>query len=172
MVDFSKYLNRIIGIDFDKKLARVQPGCNLDILRNAAERHHLTFGPDPSTHDHNTLGGMMGNNSCGVHSVYSGRTADNVEELNIVTYRGLRLKVGRHRRRSFAGLSREAAREEKFTAASLRFATATPTLFAGTILKFPAAFRDFSELLPRTGSTSRERSSAPKEPASSYSKPR
>ena len=95
MVDFSKYLNRIIGIDFEKKLARVQPGCNLDILRNAAEKHHLTFGPDPSTHDHNTLGGMMGNNSCGVHSVYAGRTADNVEELDIVTYRGLRLKVGR-----------------------------------------------------------------------------
>ena len=95
MADFSKYLNRIIGIDFEKKLARVQPGCNLDILRNAAEKHHLTFGPDPSTHDHNTLGGMMGNNSCGVHSVYAGRTADNVEELDIVTYRGLRLKVGR-----------------------------------------------------------------------------
>ena len=95
MADFSKYLNRIIGIDFEKKLARVQPGCNLDILRNAAEKNHLTFGPDPSTHDHNTLGGMMGNNSCGVHSVYAGRTADNVEELDIVTYRGLRLKVGR-----------------------------------------------------------------------------
>jgi FAD/FMN-containing dehydrogenase len=95
MVDFSKYLNRIVAIDFEKRLARVEPGCNLDVLRNAAEKHHLTFGPDPSTHDHNTLGGMMGNNSCGVHSVYAGRTADNVEDLDIVTYRGLRLKVGR-----------------------------------------------------------------------------
>ena len=94
MVDFSKYLNHILNIDFDQKLARVQPGCNLDILRNAAEKHHLTFGPDPSTHDHNTLGGMMGNNSCGVHSVMAGRTADNVHSLDIVTYRGLRLSVG------------------------------------------------------------------------------
>lgn len=95
MADFSKYLNRILDIDPQKRLARVEPGCVLDSLRNAAEKHHLTFGPDPSTHDHNTLGGMMGNNSCGVHSVYAGRTADNVEELDIVTYRGLRLKVGR-----------------------------------------------------------------------------
>ncbi len=95
MADFSKYLNGVLNVDPQRKLARVQPGCNLDILRNAAENHHLTFGPDPSTHDHNTLGGMMGNNSCGVHSVYAGRTADNVEELEIVTYRGLRLKVGR-----------------------------------------------------------------------------
>ncbi len=95
MADFSKYLNRILDIDPQRKLARVQPGCVLDILRNAAEEHQLTFGPDPSTHDHNTLGGMMGNNSCGVHSVYAGRTADNVEELEIITYRGLRMKVGR-----------------------------------------------------------------------------
>ena len=50
----------------------------LDDLRDAAERLHLTFGPDPATHDHNTLGGMIGNNSCGVHSVMAGRTADNV----------------------------------------------------------------------------------------------
>jgi hypothetical protein len=55
------------------------PASILDELRDAAERHHLTFGPDPSTHDHNTLGGMIGNNSCGVHSVMAGRTADNVE---------------------------------------------------------------------------------------------
>ena len=95
MADFSKYLNHVIAIDPEKKLARVEPGCVLDVLRNAAEKHALTFGPDPSTHDHNTLGGMMGNNSCGVHSVYAGRTADNVEALDIVTYRGLRLKVGK-----------------------------------------------------------------------------
>lgn len=95
LVDFSKYLNRILNIDFERRLATVQPGCNLDILRNAAEKQHLTFGPDPSTHDHNTLGGMLGNNSCGVHSVMAGRTADNVESLDLMTYRGLRLKVGK-----------------------------------------------------------------------------
>jgi FAD/FMN-containing dehydrogenase/Fe-S oxidoreductase len=94
LVDFSKYLNNIVELDPVRKRARVEPGCVLDTLRNAAEQHHLTFGPDPSTHDHNTLGGMIGNNSCGVHSVMAGRTADNVRSLKIVTYQGLQLTVG------------------------------------------------------------------------------
>jgi len=72
----------------------VQPGVILDHLRNAAEAHHLTFGPDPSTHAYCTLGGMIGNNSCGVHSVMAGRTVDNVEELEVLTYDGLRMRVG------------------------------------------------------------------------------
>ena len=74
---------------------RVQPGVVLDHLRNAAEKHHLTFGPDPATHDRCTLGGMIGNNSCGVHSVMAGKTDDNIEALEILTYDGLRLKVGK-----------------------------------------------------------------------------
>lgn len=94
VIDFSKHLNRIIELDPVLRTARVQPGCVLDTLRNAAEKHHLTFGPDPSTHDHNTLGGMIGNNSCGVHSVMAGRTADNVKSLKIITYGGLQLNVG------------------------------------------------------------------------------
>jgi FAD/FMN-containing dehydrogenase/Fe-S oxidoreductase len=94
VVDWSKYLHRILELDPEGRRARVEPGCVLDDLRNAAERHHLTFGPDPSTHDHNTLGGMLGNNSCGVHSVYAGRTADNVRSLEVLTYDGLRLRVG------------------------------------------------------------------------------
>ena len=94
VIDYSKYLNRILEIDPDRRCARVEPGCVLDDLRDAAERHRLTFGPDPSTHDHNTLGGMLGNNSCGVHSVMAGRTADNVRALEVLTYDGLRLRVG------------------------------------------------------------------------------
>lgn len=93
--DLSKYLNRTLEIDPQRKLARVQPGTILDHLRVPAEREHrLTFGPDPATHSHCTLGGMIGNNSCGVHSVVSGRTADNVEELEVLTYDGLRMRVG------------------------------------------------------------------------------
>src|SRR5205814_479696 len=94
VVDYSKYLNHILSIDPDTRSAWVEPGTVLDDLRDAAENYHLTFGPDPSTHDHNTLGGMIGNNSCGVHSVMAGRTADNVRELDILTYDGLRLRVG------------------------------------------------------------------------------
>src|SRR5919201_673608 len=94
VIDMSRYMNRVLEIDPDHRLARVQPGAVLDELRNAAERHHLTFGPDPATHSHCTLGGMIGNDSCGVHSVMAGKTVDNVEELEILTYDGLRLRVG------------------------------------------------------------------------------
>jgi FAD/FMN-containing dehydrogenase/Fe-S oxidoreductase len=94
LIDFSKYLHRVMSVDAVNKLARVEPGCVLDHLREAAERQNLTFGPDPATHDHNTLGGMLGNNSCGVHSVMAGRTSDNTETLDILTYDGLRMTVG------------------------------------------------------------------------------
>jgi FAD/FMN-containing dehydrogenase/Fe-S oxidoreductase len=93
-MDWSKYLHRIIELDPGRRQARVQPGLVLDDLRNAAERHRLTFGPDPSTHNHCTLGGMIGNNSCGVHSVMAGETADNVDSLEILTYDGVRMTVG------------------------------------------------------------------------------
>ena len=94
ILDFSKYMARILEIDPVRRIARVQPGVVLDHLRAAAEKHHLTFAPDPATHDRCTLGGMIGNNSCGVHSVMAGKTDDNVEELDILTYDGLRVKVG------------------------------------------------------------------------------
>jgi FAD/FMN-containing dehydrogenase len=94
LMDMSKYLRQILALDPDRRLARVEPGAVLDDLRHAAERHRLTFAPDPATHTHNTLGGMLGNNSCGPHSVMGGRTSDNVEELEVLTYDGLRLRVG------------------------------------------------------------------------------
>ncbi len=94
VIDFSRYMNKIIAIDPERKIARVQPGCILDHLRQAAEKHNLTFGPDPATHDHNTLGGMIGNNSCGVHSIMSGRTSDYVRRLTVLTYEGELMQVG------------------------------------------------------------------------------
>ncbi len=95
VIDCSKYLRQIIEIAPQQQIARVQPGVILDDLRQQAEQYHLTFGPDPATHTHCTLGGMLGNNSCGVHSVMAGRTADNVAELEVITYDGLRLRVGK-----------------------------------------------------------------------------
>jgi FAD/FMN-containing dehydrogenase/Fe-S oxidoreductase len=98
--DFSKYMNRVLEVDAPKRLARVQPGTILDDLRRAAGKDQLTFGPDPATHNHCTLGGMLGNNSCGVHSVMSqfygpgARTSDNVASLDIITCDGIRLSVG------------------------------------------------------------------------------
>src|SRR5215471_9491144 len=95
IIDFSKYLNRIIEINPQEKYAWVQPGVVLDHLRKRANQFDLTFGPDPSTHEYCNLGGMIGNNSCGVHSMMAGRTVDNVLELDILTYDGVRMRVGR-----------------------------------------------------------------------------
>jgi FAD/FMN-containing dehydrogenase/Fe-S oxidoreductase len=94
VLDMSKYVNQILDLDPRRQRARVQPGVILDHLRNAAEAYHLTFGPDPSTHSQCTLGGMIGNNSCGVHSVMAGMTIANIQEMEILTYDGLRMCVG------------------------------------------------------------------------------
>jgi FAD/FMN-containing dehydrogenase/Fe-S oxidoreductase len=87
-------LNRILEIDPAARTARVEPGVICDALRDAGRPHGLTFGPDPSTHNRCTLGGMIGNNACGSHSVAWGKTVDNVHALDVLTYRGERLTVG------------------------------------------------------------------------------
>jgi FAD/FMN-containing dehydrogenase/Fe-S oxidoreductase len=94
VLDFTKYMNAILELDASRRFARVQPGVVLDTLRNRAEEHHLTFGPDPSTHSRCTLGGMIGNNSCGTHSLLAGKTVDNIEELSIQLYDGTEMRVG------------------------------------------------------------------------------
>jgi FAD/FMN-containing dehydrogenase/Fe-S oxidoreductase len=92
--DYSRYMNALISIDPAAKLARVEPGIVLDRLRDAAEVHHLTYAPDPATHSRCTLGGMIGNNSCGVHGLLGGKAVDNVDTLDIVLYDGTRMTVG------------------------------------------------------------------------------
>ncbi|MFF2505035.1 FAD-binding and (Fe-S)-binding domain-containing protein [Streptomyces sp. NPDC058067] len=84
VLDFTRYMNRIVDVDAESRTAVVQPGVVLDRLQEAAAPHGLRFGPDPSTHSRCTLGGMIGNNSCGSHSVAWGTTADNVRELSVV----------------------------------------------------------------------------------------
>ena len=100
IMDFSKYYNKILEIDPEKKTARVQTGLVLDDLNRALEEHGLIFGPDPATHNHCTMGGMMGNNSCGIHSVMAQvedggiRTSDFVESMELLTYDGKVFEAG------------------------------------------------------------------------------
>ena len=100
VMDMSKYVNRVISIDGRRKIARVEPGVVLDTLQKHAAAHGLIFGPDPATHTHCTIGGMLGNNSCGVHAVMAqfygpgARTSDNTERLEILTPDGVRMWVG------------------------------------------------------------------------------
>ncbi|HTX03521.1 MAG TPA: FAD-linked oxidase C-terminal domain-containing protein [Candidatus Acidoferrales bacterium] len=94
VIDFSKYLNTVVSLDPDAKQAVVLPGLIRDHLNEAAGKYGLMFAPDPQTHDRCTLGGMIGNNSCGTHSIDYGKTVDNTHELEILTYDGLRMHVG------------------------------------------------------------------------------
>ena len=110
VLDFSKYMAGILEIDPARRIARVEPGVVLDNLRAAAEKHHLTFAPDPATHDRCTLGGMIGNNSCGVHSIMAGKTDDNIESLEVLTYGGQRLHVGATSADDFDRFIREGGR--------------------------------------------------------------
>jgi len=77
-------------------LAVVEPGVVQSRLNAALAARGLFFAPDPATKDRCTIGGMIGNNSCGVHSVMAGKTDDNIEELDVVTYDGVRLRAGRN----------------------------------------------------------------------------
>src|SRR5213082_3679637 len=101
VIDFTKYMNRILEIDVERKLARVEPGLVLDELQKEIKKHGLIFGPDPATHNHCAIGGMLGNNSCGVHSVMAefhgggARSSDNVRELEVLLYDGTILRVGK-----------------------------------------------------------------------------
>src|SRR5258707_1361953 len=116
ILDFSKYMAGILEIDPERRIARVEPGVVLDSLRAAAEKHHLTFAPDPATHDRCTLGGMIGNNSCGVHSIMAGKTDDNIEALEILTHGGQRMHVGATSAEDFDRFIREGGRRAEIYA--------------------------------------------------------
>lgn len=151
--DFSKYMNRILEIDYDRKYAWVEPGCVLDDLRDLAEKKHQTFGPDPSTHNRNTIGGMIGNNSCGMHAQMAGKVEENIEELDVVTYDGVRMTVGPVSDEELETIVREGGRKAEIYA-SLR---AIRDKYASEIRRrFPDIPRRVSgfplnELLPENG---------------------
>lgn len=93
-IDFSRHMNRILEVDAEARWARVQPGVVLDELNAAVAPHGLQFGPDVSTSSRANLGGMIGNNSCGSHSIIHGRTVDHVLELGVVLSDGSTATLG------------------------------------------------------------------------------
>ncbi len=94
ILDFSKYMNKMGPVDPIARTVHVQPGIVLDRVREAAEKFALTYAPDPATHSRCTIGGMIGNNSCGIHALMGGKTVDNIHSLDILLYDGTRLTVG------------------------------------------------------------------------------
>jgi FAD/FMN-containing dehydrogenase/Fe-S oxidoreductase len=94
MLDMAKYVNAVESVDPVARTAVVQAGIVLDELNRAVAPHGLVFGPKPATHDHCTIGGMLGNNSCGSTAQWAGTTAANVRRLEVLTYDGVRMWVG------------------------------------------------------------------------------
>ena len=94
VLDWTKYCHHLVSVDADARACVVEPGIALDELNRQLARYDLMFGPKPSTHRSCTLGGMIGNNSCGSTAQAYGKTADNVTRLEVLTYDGLRMWVG------------------------------------------------------------------------------
>jgi FAD/FMN-containing dehydrogenase/Fe-S oxidoreductase len=153
VIDFSKYMNSVVELDAGARRARVQPGVVLDALRSEAEKHELTFAPDPATHSRCTLGGMMGNNSCGVHALMGGKTVDNIEALDILLYDGTRMTVGRTSESELASIIAEGGRRGEIYQGLRQLRDKYAALVREHFPKIPRRVSGYNldELLPENG---------------------
>ncbi|MEZ7005285.1 FAD-binding and (Fe-S)-binding domain-containing protein [Streptomyces sp. AD55] len=94
VLDWSKYCHRLVSVDPGNRLCVVEPGIVLDDLNRLLAPYGLQYGPRPATHANCTLGGMIGNNSCGATAQAYGKVVDNLRRLEILTYDGTRMWVG------------------------------------------------------------------------------
>jgi FAD/FMN-containing dehydrogenase/Fe-S oxidoreductase len=151
--DYSRYMNHLQSIDPYGKLAIVQPGIVLDRLREAAEMHHLTYAPDPATHSRCTLGGMIGNNSCGVHGLLGGKVVDNVESMDVVLYDGTRMTVGRNTPREIEAFIHGGGRVGEIYSKLASLRDRYTTLIKDKFPRIPRRVSGYNldELLPENG---------------------
>jgi FAD/FMN-containing dehydrogenase/Fe-S oxidoreductase len=153
VIDCSKHLDRVLSVDAAGRMARVEPGAVCDALREAAEAHGLTFAPDPATHSRCTLGGMIGNNSCGPHSVMAGKTVENIARLEVLTYDGARFWCGPTSEVEFQRILSSGGRQADIYSGMRRIAERYGALVRS---RFPKIRRRVSgynldELLPENG---------------------
>lgn len=94
ILDLSRHMDQILDIDPEKRVVRTQPGITLGALNGALAKHKLMYGPDPASGDRATLGGIMGNNSTGAHSIVYGMTHDHVLSTDVVLSDGGRVSFG------------------------------------------------------------------------------
>jgi FAD/FMN-containing dehydrogenase/Fe-S oxidoreductase len=153
VIDFSKYMNAVVELDAAKRFACVQPGIVLDALRLEAETHQLTFAPDPATHSRCTLGGMIGNNSCGVHALFGGKTVENVEALDILLYDGTRMRVGRTTEEELAAIIAAGGRRGEIYAGLRRLRDTYADLVRARFPDIPRRVSGYNldQLLPENG---------------------
>jgi FAD/FMN-containing dehydrogenase/Fe-S oxidoreductase len=150
VIDWSKYLNQVLEIDPRLRLARVQPGTIHDDVSRAARPFDLDFGPDPATHDHCTIGGMLGNDSCGVHSQMAGRTTENTESLEVLTYDGVRMHLGWMNQSELDEATHRSGREGRIYAGIKRLGDRYADLVRRRYPKIPRRVSGYNldELLP------------------------
>ncbi|HEX4028852.1 MAG TPA: FAD-binding and (Fe-S)-binding domain-containing protein [Terracidiphilus sp.] len=153
VLDYSRHMNALASIHPGRRLAVVEPGIVLDRLRDAAEVHHLTYAPDPATHSRCTLGGMIGNNSCGVHGLLGGKVVDNVESLDVILYDGTRLTVGPTSTDQLDTLSRSDGRVGQIYAGLAGIRDRYASLIRNKFPRIPRRVSGYNldELLPETG---------------------
>jgi FAD/FMN-containing dehydrogenase/Fe-S oxidoreductase len=153
VLDFSKYMSSILELNPETQLARVQPGIVLDALRIEAEKHELTFAPDPATHSRCTLGGMIGNNACGVHALMGGKTVDNIAALDILLYDGTRMTVGRTSEAELSAIISEGGRRGEIYAGLRRLRDTYSDLVRQRFPDIPRRVSGYNldQLLPENG---------------------
>lgn len=88
VLDLSRHMNQILAIDPHTQTVRVQPGITLSQVNNALRQHDLMFGPDPASADRATIGGMLGNNASGAHSILYGMAADHIRTTDVILSNG------------------------------------------------------------------------------------
>ncbi|HTW47795.1 MAG TPA: FAD-binding and (Fe-S)-binding domain-containing protein [Acidobacteriaceae bacterium] len=151
--DFSKYMRRLVALNPEQKLAVVEPGIVLDRVREAAEQHHLTFAPDPATHSRCTIGGMVGNNSCGTHSVMGGLTANNIRSLDVLLADGTCMTVGATSDEQFAAIVARGGRPAQIYAGMRRIRDRYAEEIRRRFPRIPRRVSGYNldELLPERG---------------------
>src|SRR4051812_30443906 len=95
VIDFTKYCHHLISVDEEKRRCVVEPGIVLDVLNDQLSPTGLRYGPEPATHQNCTLGGMIGNNSCGATAQRTGKVVDNIVSLDVLLYDGTRFTARR-----------------------------------------------------------------------------
>ena len=153
VLDFSKYMRSNLSLDPESRLAVVEPGIVLDRVRESAEEHHLTFAPDPATHSRCTLGGMIGNNSCGTHALMGGKTVDNIRALDVLLYDGTRMTVGATSQEEFERIVSGGGRQGQIYAGLARIRNKYEHLIREKFPRIPRRVSGYNldELLPENG---------------------
>ena len=111
VVDWSKYCHRLLSVDAQARTCVVEPGAVLDVMNDQLKAYGLEFGPEPATHNHCTIGGMLGNNSCGATAQRTGKAVDNIVEMEVLLYDGTRIWVGETGEEDYERIQAEGGRK-------------------------------------------------------------